>query len=54
MCVYRGVANTILENLIYPRFRFGSRERVRGVSYLSQLVPVIFTYLDADCPCDIT
>ena len=35
-------------------FGFGSVPDTALLVYLFQLVPVIFTYLRADCPCDVT
>jgi len=35
-------------------FGFGSVPVAALLLYLFQLVPVIFTYLRADCPCDVT
>ena len=35
-------------------FGFGSVLVTALLVYLFQLVPVIFTYLHADCPCDVT
>ena len=35
-------------------FGFGSVPVTALLVYLFQLVPVIFTYLRADCPCDVT
>jgi len=34
-------------------FGFGSVPVIALLVYLFQLVPVIFTYLRADCPCDV-
>jgi len=35
-------------------FGFGSVPVTALLVYLFQLIPVIFTYLRADCPCDVT
>jgi len=35
-------------------FGFGLVPVAALLAYLFQLVPVIFTYLRADCPCDVT
>jgi len=57
MRVYRGVVST--DYRVTPSrqtnirdFGFGSVPNIALLVYLFQLVPVIFTYLRADCPCD--
>jgi len=57
MCVYRGVVSTFYR--ITPSRQtnirgFGSVPVTALLVYLLQSVPVIFTYLRADCPCDVT
>jgi len=51
MRVYRGVVSGHLGKLISAvSIRFPSQH----YWFTCQLVPVIFTYLRADCPCDVT
>jgi len=57
MHVYRGIVYyrvTSSRQTNIRSFGFGSVPGTALLVYLFQLVPVIFTYLRADCPCDVT
>jgi len=60
MRVYRGVVETwrcfyrVTPSQQTNIRSFGSVPVTALLVYLFQLVPVIFTYLRADCPCDVT
>ena len=50
MHVYLGVVSTEYHHLANRGFGFGSVPVTALLVYLLQLLPVIFTYLRADCP----
>jgi len=54
MRVYRGIVSIQSNTISANGFDFGSVPVTALLVYLFQLVPVIFTYLCADCPCDVT